>query len=59
MGKTLLLPKVASHYFMTVPVFVLPGTTSNMYFVYVDLMKSGLYLLCLTLELSDHLSKTV
>ena len=44
---------------MTVPVFVLPGITSNMYFVHVDLMNSGLYLLCLRLELSDYLSKSV
>ena len=46
-------------YLMTVPVFVLPGITSNMYFVHVDLMNSGLYLLCLRLELSDYLSKSV
>ena len=44
---------------MTVPVFVLPVTTSNMYFVHVDLMNRGLYLLCQGLELSGHLSITV
>ena len=41
---------------MAVPVFVLPGTTSNMYFVHVDLMSNVLYLLRLRLELSGHLS---
>ena len=35
-----LIPKVASLYLMTVPVFELPGTTSNMYFVHVNLMNS-------------------
>ena len=51
--------KVASLYFMTVPVFELPGTTSNMYFVHVDLMNSVLYLLYPRFELSGHLNKTV
>ena len=44
---------------MTVPVFELPGTASNMYFVHVNLMNSVLYLFNLRLELSGHLSKTV
>ena len=44
---------------MTVPVLELPGTTTNMYFVHVDLMNSVLYLLYLRLELSGHLKKTV
>ena len=44
---------------MTVPVVELPGTTSNMYDVHVDLMNSVLYLLYLRLEFSGHLSKTV
>ena len=43
--QTLLLPKEASLYLMTVPVFELLGTTSNMYFVHVNLMNSVLYLL--------------
>ena len=38
--QTLKLPKVASFYLMTVPVFELPGTTTNMYFVHVNLMNS-------------------
>ena len=38
--QTLELPKVASLYFMTVPVFELPGTTSNMYFVHVNFINS-------------------
>ena len=38
--QTLYLPKVASLYLMTVPVFELPGTTSNMYFVHMNLMNS-------------------
>ena len=41
---------------MTVPVFELPDTTSNMYVVHVDLMNS---VLNLRLELSGHLNKTV
>ena len=53
--QTILLPKVASFYLMTVPVVELPG----MYAVPVDLMNSVLYLLYLRLELSGHLSKTV
>ena len=46
---------------MTVPVFELLGTTSNMYFIHVNLMNSVLYLLYmyLRLELSGHLNKTV
>ena len=56
--QTILLPKVASLYLMTVPVVELPGTTSNMYVVHVDLMNNILYLLYLRLELSGHLSKT-
>ena len=57
--QTLFFPKVATLYRMTVPVLVLPVTTFNMYFVHVDLMNSGLYLLCLRWKLSGHLSKTV
>ena len=57
--QTILLPKVISFYLMTVPVFELPGTSSNMYFVHVDLMNNVLYLLYLRLELSGHLNKTV
>ena len=41
-GKTPLLLKVASVYLMTVPVFELPGTTFNMYFVHVDLMNRSI-----------------
>ena len=57
--QTILLPKVASLYLMTVPVVELQRTTSNMYVVHVELMNSVLYLLYLRLELSCHLSKTV
>ena len=57
--QTLLLPKIVSLYLMTVPVFELPGTTFNMYFVNVDLMNIFLYLLYLGLEISGHLNKTV
>ena len=42
---------------MPVPVFELQGTTSNMYFVNVDLMNSVLYLLYLRLELFGHLKQ--
>ena len=56
---TILLLKVVSLNRMTVPVFELPGTTYNMYFVHVGLMNSVLYLLYLRLELSGHLNKTV
>ena len=44
---------------MTVPVVELPGSTSNMYVVNVDLMNIFLYFLNLRLELSGHVSKTV
>ena len=44
---------------MSVPEFELSGTTSNMYFVHVDLMNSVLYLLYLRLELSGHQSTRV
>ena len=38
--QTISLPKVASLYLMTVPVFELPSTTSNMYFVHLNSMNS-------------------
>ena len=41
--QTLYLPKVASPYLVTVPVFELPCNTSNMYFVNVNLMNSVEY----------------
>ena len=48
---------------MTVPVFELPGTTSNMYFVHVNLMysventKIQKCIKDLRLELSGHLNR--
>ena len=57
--QSLLLPKVANLYLMTVPVFEFPCTTSNMYVVHGYLMKGVLYLLYLRSEFSGHLIKTV
>ena len=41
-GEVVIRPslQVASLYLMTVPVFELPGTPSNMYFVHVNLMNN-------------------
>ena len=57
--QTLKLPKVASLYLMTVPVFELQGTTSNIYFVHVNLVNIVFNLLYLRLEISGHLNKFV